>query len=314
MVRQEFAFPSATGVCTISACAYLPGNDPDTVAVFHHGMAEHRGRYEAFASFLCDHGIAVYMHDMANHGKSNEKPEETGWFGETNGWRCLVQDYSTVVQRAAADYPGKKLIAMGHSLGSFVCRLYLAQAPEKQVSGAVLLGTGGANGAIGAGILTARMIAAAKGKKYKSPFLNRMAFGTYNKRFEGRTGYDWLTRDTAMVDRYLADPSCGFLLPVQGMEDLFQASRASNAGAWYESVPKNLPMLLMSGEEDPVGNYGTGVKNVAEGLKSTGHTRVTMKLYPECRHEVLNEINRREVMEDLLAWIRTVPELRERRG
>ena len=128
-----------------------------------------------------------------------------------------------------------------------------------------------------------------------------MASGTYNKRFEGRTGYDWLTRDTAMVDRYLADPSCGFLLPVQGMEDLFQASRASNAGAWYESVPKNLPMLLMSGEEDPVGNYGTGVKNVAEGLKSTGHTKVTMKLYPECRHEVLNEINRREVMEDLLA-------------
>ena len=303
MNRQEFAFPSATGVCTISACAYLPENKPDTVVVFHHGMAEHRGRYEGLAAFLCGHGIAVYMHDMANHGKSNEKAEDAGWFGGTDGWNRLVLDYRTMMQRAAAEHPGKRFIVMGHSMGSFLCRLYVSRYPEDGFSGAVFLGTGGKNGAIGAGLLAAKAISAAKGQKYRSPFLNKMAFGTYNKRFEGRTDYDWLTRDTAAVDRYLADSSCGFRFTVQGMTDLFRASRASNEKACYESIPKDLPMLLMSGEEDPVGDYGAGVKSVAEGLKATGHPKVTMKLYPGCRHEVLNEINRQEVMEDLLAWI-----------
>jgi alpha-beta hydrolase superfamily lysophospholipase len=308
MKQQEFSFPSATGVCTISACAYLPETEPETVLVIHHGMAEHRERYEAFVSFLCSHGIAVYMHDMANHGKSNEKMEETGWFGEEDGWKRLIEDYRTVVKQAAEDYPGKKLIVMGHSMGSFLCRLYTAKYPEDGFAGAIFMGTGGANGAAGAGILMAKAIAAVKGKKYKSSLLNKMAFGTYNKRFEGRTDFDWLTRESEIVDRYIADPYCGYLFTVQGMADLISANAASNLQTWYTAVPKKLPILLVSGEEDPVGDYGKGVKSVAEGLRATGHVNVTTKLYPGCRHEVLNETNRQEVTEDLLEWIRTVPE------
>ena len=310
MKRQEFSFPSATGVCTISACAFLPETEPEAVLVIHHGMAEHRDRYETFISFLCDHGIAVYMHDMANHGKSNEKQEETGWFGEEDGWKHLIGDYRTVVKRAAEDHPGKKLIVMGHSMGSFLCRLYTAKHPDDGFAGAIFMGTGGANSAAGAGILAAKMIAAFRGKKHKSSLLNKMAFGTYNKRFEGRTPFDWLTRDTEIVDRYIADPYCGYLFTVQGMEDLISANAASNVPSWYEAVPRNLPILLVSGEEDPVGDYGKGVRSVAEGLKDTGHEQVTVKLYPGCRHEVLNETNRQEVMDDLLAWIRAVPETR----
>ena len=310
MKRQEFSFPSATGVCTVSACAYLPESGPDAVLVIHHGMAEHRKRYEAFISFLCDHGTAVYMHDMANHGASNTAMEDTGWFGEKNGWKRLIEDYRTVVKRAAEENPGKKLIVMGHSMGSFLCRLYTAQYPEDGFSGAIYMGTGGANAAAGAGILTAKAIAAVKGKQYKSALLNRMAFGTYNKRFEGRTDFDWLTRDEAVVDRYIADPYCGYLFTVQGMEDLIRANAASNEKGWYPKVPKDLPILLVSGEEDPVGDYGNGVKSVADQLEASGHTKVTLKLYPGCRHEVLNETNRQEVMEDLLAWIQTVPETR----
>ena len=294
MIRREFSFPSATGVCTVSACAYLPETEPETVLVIHHGMAEHRERYEPFIGFLCDHGTAVYMHDMANHGKSNEKTDETGWFGETDGWKGLIEDFRTMVRRAAEEHPGKKLIVMGHSMGSFLCRLYTAQYPEDSFAGAIL----------------AKAIAAFKGKKHKSALLNRIAFGTYNKRFEGRTDFDWLTRDREIVDRYIADPYCGYLFTVQGMEDLIRANAASNAKDWYEKVPKNLPVLLVSGEEDPVGDYGSGVKNVADRLKTTGHTRVTVKLYPGCRHEVLNETNRQEVMDDLLAWMGTVPETR----
>ena len=306
MNRQEFTFPSATGVCEISACAYLPDTEPETVLVIHHGMAEHRKRYEDFICFLCGHGIAVYMHDMANHGESNKDIKEAGWFGEEDGWKRLTQDFCTMVQKAAADYPGKKLILTGHSMGSLLCRLYMVKHPEGGFDGAILLGTGGPNKAAGPGLLAAKMIAAVKGKRYRSPFLGKMAFGSYNKRFEGRTDYDWLTRETAAVDRYIADPSCGFLFTVQGMADLISANIAVNMPEWYIALPKELPVLLANGAEDPVGDYGAGVKAVAESLKAAGHEKVTLKLYPECRHEVLNETNRQEVMEDLLRWIEGV--------
>ena len=306
MIRKEFTFPSATEVCEISACAYLPDTEPEAVLAIHHGMAEHRKRYEEFIGFLCGHGIAVYMHDMANHGESNKDLKEAGWFGEEDGWKRLIEDFRTVVQRAAADYPGKKLIVMGHSMGSFLCRLYTAKYPEDGFNGAIFMGTGGPNKAAGAGLLAAKTIAALKGKLFKSPLLSKMAFGTYNKRFEGRTGYDWLTRETDAVDRYVADPYCGYLFTVQGMADLISANVAANMPEWYSAVPKELPVLLASGAEDPVGDYGAGVKAVAEGLKAAGHEKVTLKLYPECRHEVLNETNRQEVMEDLLRWIEGV--------
>lgn len=303
MICREFSFPSATGVCDISACAYLPETEVHTVLVIHHGMAEHRERYMEFISFLCAAGVAVYIHDMANHGKSNRNTEETGWFGETDGWKKLIEDYRTVVLRAREEQPGKKLILMGHSMGSFLCRLYVSRYPDDGYVGAIFMGTGGANKAAGAGILAAKMIGTIKGKKHKSNLLNKMAFGTYNKRFEGRTAFDWLTRDTAIVDKYIADPNCGYLFTVQGMADLISVNAASNDSSWYNAVPKHLPILLVSGGEDPVGDYGAGVKSVADLLKSTGHSNVTLKLYPGCRHEVLNETQRREVMEDLLSWI-----------
>ena len=307
MKQQSFEFPSATGVCTISAEAWIPDGEPEAVLVIHHGMAEHRERYGEFVRFLCNRGVAVYMHDMASHGKSRKPGEPAGWFGEKDGWRKLVEDYRTLVLRAAAEHPGKKLIVMGHSMGSFICRVYTAKHPEDGFSGAVFMGTGGSNPAAKAGILMAGAIAAVKGKKAKSALMNKMAFGTYNQRFEGRTPFDWLTRETEIVDRYIADPECGYLFTVQGMADLIRVNAASNAAAWYQAVPKELPVLLVSGGEDPVGEYGKGVKSVKDLLDATGHTKVTMKLYAGCRHEVLNETNRQEVMEDLLDWIKNVP-------
>ena len=136
--------------------------------------------------------------------------------------------------------------------------------------------------------------------------MNTMAFGTYGKKFEGRTPFDWLTRDKAIVDRYIADPYCGFMFPVQGMNDLVRLNAASNTAAWARDIPAELPILLVSGGLDPVGDYGAGVLKVGELLAETGHTRVTTKIYPECRHEVLNEINRDEVMNDIAEWIREI--------
>lgn len=303
MKTREFRFPSATGVGEIFAQAYLPAEAPRAVMVIHHGMAEYQERYLPFLQFLTEHGIAIYMHDMANHGKSNRKMEETGWFGEKDGWRGLVEDFRTVVQRAEKEYPGLPVFAMGHSMGSFICRAYCALYPKENIAGAIYMGTGGPNPAAGAGKAMASLIGKVKGKKHKSKTLDKMAFGAYNKRFEQRTSFDWLTRDQKIVDRYIADPYCGFLFTVQGMHDLVSVNSWVNEEKWYQDVPKELPILIISGAEDPVGEYGDGVKKVAEGLKGSGHQKVTLKLYPDDRHEILNELNKEQVMQDLLAWV-----------
>lgn len=307
MNTERFQFPSATGVCPVHACVYTPeSGQSDTVLVIHHGMSEHQKRYEPLIRFLCGQEISVYMHDMASHGESCADPALTGWFGEKDGWNALVEDFRTMILRARRENPGKKLIVMGHSMGSFVCRVYTARHPEDGVAGAIYMGTGGPNPAAGAGLAASAFIAALRGKKHKSKLMDTLAFGSYGKRFEGRTAFDWLTRDTKIVDQYIRDPLCGYLFTVQGMNDLIRVNIASNSPEWYQAVPSALPVLLISGELDPVGDYGRGVRTVAEELKRTGHTAVTLKLYPEDRHEVLNELNRDEVMNDILQWIRSV--------
>ena len=305
MQTREYRFPSATGVCEIAAAAYTPEDGQfSTVLVIHHGMAEHRARYLDFIRFLCAHGVAVYMHDMANHGSSNADFADTGWFGrENDGCRALIEDFRQNVSHAKAENPDKRLVVMGHSMGSFICRLYTARYPQDGYTGAIYMGTGGPNPIAGAGKAAASLLAAVKGPKYKSKWLDGLAFGTYGKGFEGRTAVDWLTRDQAIVDRYVADPYCGFLFTVQGMRDLIGANIASNADAWYTGVRRELPILLVSGALDPVGDRSKGVEAVRDRLLATGHTQVTTLLYPDCRHEVLNELNRDAIMADILAWI-----------
>ncbi len=302
-----YSYPSATGECQIASNIYSPDSgEYDTVLVIHHGMAEHQKRYLDFIRFLTDNGVAVYMHDMANHGASNADYENTGWFGARDGYKALVEDFRQNVLRAGRDAPGKKLIVMGHSMGSFICRLYTAWYPEDRFDGAIFMGTGGPNPIAGAGKTMSSLIGTFRGKRHKSPMLDRMAFGTYGKGFEGRTSFDWLTRDTEIVDRYVEDPYCGFLFTTQGMNDLIRANIECNNDKWFRSVRSDLPILLISGALDPVGEASRGVEAVEKKLIETGHTAVTLKLYPGCRHEVLNELNRDEVMADLLAWVHTV--------
>ena len=307
MKNIPFHFPSKTGVCEISAHIYTPDDGFfETVMVIHHGMAEHQKRYEEYIRFLCDHGIAVYMHDMAGHGESCKAPELRGWFGRRGGWNNLIEDYREMVLCAKKEHPACRLIVMGFSMGSFIVRMYVSRYPKDGFSGAIFMGTGGPNPATGAGKVLSAAIGTVYGKKHKSNLINNMAFGKYGEKFEGRTSFDWLTRDEAVVDRYIADPECGFMFPVQGMNDLIQVNIASNAAACAKGIPAELPILLISGGLDPVGDYGAGVRKVAEMLMETGHTRVTTKIYPECRHELLNELNRDEVMNDIAAWIKEI--------
>lgn len=306
MKKQEFSFNSATGVCKIYGCEYLPdNNEVKAVVAIHHGMAEHQQRYRDFISFLTENGFAVFMHDMANHGRSNQNKKETGFFGKKNGYKALVQDFRTVFLMAKDKYPDKKIIVMGHSMGSFIVRCFTAWHSEAGFDGAIYMGTGGANPMASAGDFVSGAIAKLSGALHKSSLLDKMAFGSYNNKFEKRTGFDWLTRDTDIVDEYIADEYCGFLFSAQGMNDLVKLNIHANCEEWYNAVPKDIPILVISGDMDPVGNYGSDIKNIHAKLKSTGHSKAVLKLYKDGRHEILNEINKKEVYEDILSFIQT---------
>ena len=165
------------------------------------------------------------------------------------------------------------------------------------------MGTGGANPIAGIGKAITSLIAKVKGSKYKSKTLDKLTFGTYGDKFEKRTAFDWLTRDKDIVDEYIADKYCGFLFSAQGMNDLIHLNISANTADWYNCVPKDIPILVISGSMDPVGNYSKGIKEVYDGLVSSGHTKAEIKLFPDGRHEILNETNRAEVYDYIAAFI-----------
>lgn len=302
MQTKDFSFKSATGVCEIHGRQFLPQTQAKAAVAIHHGMAEHMERYADFITYLTSNGVAVFMHDMANHGSSNQNRAELGFFGKKDGWLGLIKDYKTVFECMRKAYPAVKHIAFGHSMGSFIVRCFDARYPELS-SASVYMGTGGTNDAAGIGIKVADLIAHIKGAHHRSEFMDKLAFGKYNVKFEKRTSYDWLTRDQAIVDQYIADPLCGYLFTIKGMADLLHLNTAANSDEWYQKVRKDLPILLISGAEDPVGEYAKGIDEVYNKLLQSGHTAVEEKLYPECRHEVLNELNKEEVYEDIYSFI-----------
>lgn len=289
-------------MCEIHGRQFLPQTQAKAAVAIHHGMAEHMERYTDFITYLTSNGVAVFMHDMANHGSSNQNRAELGFFGKKDGWLGLIKDYKTVFECMRKAYPAVKHIAFGHSMGSFIVRCFDARYPELS-SASVYMGTGGTNDAAGIGIKVADLIAHTKGAHHRSEFMDKLAFGKYNVKFEKRTSYDWLTRDQAIVDQYIADPLCGYLFTIKGMADLLHLNTAANSDEWYQKVRKDLPILLISGAEDPVGEYAKGIDEVYNKLLQSGHTAVEEKLYPECRHEVLNELNKEEVYEDIYSFI-----------
>ncbi|MBS6613716.1 MAG: alpha/beta hydrolase [Anaerotruncus sp.] len=302
MKTKEFSFKSATGVCRIHGCEFLPEGEVRAVVIIHHGMAEHINRYADYVKHLTDMGYAVFMHDMANHGKSNQKTELLGYFGENDGYKNLVKDLKTVYDIAKKEFPDKKIIMFGHSMGSFIVRCFDCAYPGAS-DASVYMGTGGSNPAAGMGKAISNLIASIKGSTYKSKMLDKITFGSFNKKTDKKTSFDWLTRDSAIVQKYIDDDYCGFLFTVKGMNDLVNLNVWANSAECYNTVKKDLPILLVAGADDPVGAYSKGINEVANKMKASGHTNVTVKLFPGCRHEVLNETNRQEVYEGIDAFL-----------
>lgn len=303
-IKKEFTFPSVSGLADIHCASYLPKNgEVKAVLQIAHGMAEHLERYEKFAGVLCENGVALYINDHLGHGKSVKNDDELGYFGEKDGWKSFVNDSHELTKIAKSENPNKPYILFGHSMGSFVARAYSLWY-SADIDGAVYCGTAGPNPAAGAGLAVAKLVTKLKGDHYRSKVIDKMGFGTYNSKFEGRTAFDWLSRDNFEVDKYIADKYCGFLFTAPGYGDLFSILKFVSSDEWFSGLSKELPVLLISGAMDPVGGYSKGINQVYDTLKAKGKTNVQRILYPDGRHEILNESACFDkVCSDVLSWI-----------
>ena len=294
--------PSSDGHHALSGKVYHPVGTPRGLFHVVHGMAEHIGRYDFFMRRMAEDGYLCFGYDHLGHGHTANGASELGYIAPKNGWRHLAEDvrrFSDAVKsayRITAPY-----ILMGHSMGSFVVRVAAAEyvRPDKLI----IMGTGGPNPASGAGLAAIGLTRAVRGGRYVSPTIDRMTFGSFNSRFSDRTqdagdAHLWLTKDADVRRAYDADPLCNFRFTLAAMQDLVRLNRRCNRPAWYRALPAALPVLLVSGADDPVGDYGCGVRTVYDRLLEAG-VDVRIKLYENCRHEILNDTCRDEVIADI---------------
>ena len=285
---------------------WLPDGPAKAVVQLAHGLAEHSSRYARFAQRLTDHGYAVYGSDHRGHGQtSGESSGKRGFFSEKDGWQTVVDDLHAVTDKAREEQPGLPVFLLGHSMGSFISRGYAAQYGS-ELAGLVLSGTAGGAGALGkVGIFLASTQARLRGHAHTSGLMNTLTFGQYNSAFKPtRTDFDWLSRDPDEVDKYVNDPDCGFVFSAGGFADLLRGLESVNTDRLASRIPKALPVHLVSGDKDPVGGKdGKGVRAVADQLRRVGVQDVTLRLWPDARHEILNETNRDEVETEIVEWL-----------
>ncbi len=305
LIKKQYYFSSSSGLCDIFAESYFPAEEVKIKAVIQiaHGMAEHHERYEDFIAYLNKKGYVVYINDHLGHGKSVADENELGYFGKEMGHFNLVEDMKKLTDIAKSENPGVPFILFGHSMGSMLARLYTSKYAD-ELTGVVYCGTTGPNPAAAAGLAITKLIAKTKGEYYRSKFIDKLAFGTYNNKFKPqRTSFDWLTTENDIVDKYIVDPLCGFLFTANGYRDLMNLILDISGDDWYKKIPARLPIFIVSGEDDPVGAYGKGIKTVYNTLLNTNHRNTKMKLYYNMRHEILNENGKNDVYEDVVKWI-----------
>ncbi|MCG7342948.1 lysophospholipase [Sporosarcina sp. ACRSL] len=269
-----------------------------------HGMAEHIGRYKEFMAYLADEGFAVSAHDHRGHGQTATLNGKLGHFGDSTGFDRIVEDAHEIIGFYRNEFQTPKLILFGHSMGSFVARRY-AQRYGNDLYKLICSGTAGDPGLSRVG---GQAIAYLKGKatKFDEPdyFINKLVFGAFNKTVsEPRTPFDWLTKDKETVERYINDPLCGFVPTTRFFIDLFDGLAKINDREKIREIPSGLPILLLSGLDDPVGLKGKGVWQAAEQFTDVGITNITVMLYEGGRHEMLNEVNRKQVFNFITDWI-----------
>lgn len=302
---SEFTFPSADGQHQIYCSQWLPNEgQPKAVVQIVHGISEYVGRYDQFARFLADHGYAVCGEDHLGHGRTGKQDSIFGFFARHDGWALVSADVRQLRRLMGEKIPGVPYFLLGHSMGSFLTRTYLCRYPG-EVSGAILSGTGQEPPLIvGGGKLLASLLARFRGPEYISPLVHSLALGAYNKQFApNRTTADWITRDEAVVDAYMVDPFCQIIPTVSLYRDMLGGLQYIACRRALSQMDPDTPVYIYSGDRDPVGSNGVGVKKVHGFFKAHGTKDLSLKLYEGGRHEMHNELNRNEVFADVLAWL-----------
>lgn len=303
-MKKEFYYPSKDGLTQIHAIEWIPDGDVKAILQIAHGMVEFIDRYDNFANYLSSKGFYVVGNDHLGHGKSIRDDLQLGYFARSKGNLCVIGDMDELRKISQNKYPDVPYFILGHSMGSFLVRQFIERFGEG-IKGAIIMGTGyQPTETLSAGIALTAVLRQGRGGHYRNKMLDDMALGSYNKKFEpARTKCDWLTKDEAIVDAYIANPLNQFMFTVNGYYNMFRGIMYCQKKENLEKIPKDLPILVISGEEDPVGEFGKGPKKVAEIYKKTGIKNVTLKLYPEDRHEILNELDKDVVYEDIYNWL-----------
>lgn len=301
-MRRDFWYDSK-GAGKIHGCRWTPEGEPRGICQIVHGIAEYVERYENFAEYLNSLGFLVIAEDHMGHGQSVNGGGIRGYFH--GGWFTAVEDTYQLLKDTRAEYPQLPYVLFGHSMGSFMTRTLLITHPDSGISAAVLCGTGWLpDPALPVAEKILEKVCSKRDTTGPSPLLQKLMFKGYNRKVEHpRTAYDWLTRDNQVVDAYIANPLCGFIVSAGLVRDLLSGVQFIQKEKELEKMEKSLPVLFLAGGDDPVGSYGKGVRQAAEAFRKAGMTDVTEKIYPLCRHEVLNEINREVIFRDTAAWI-----------
>ena len=303
-VYQEYTYPSSDGIHTIYADIYEPRDrSPRAVVQLCHGMVDFVKRYEHLAMALVKNGIVFAGNNHLGHAKSSNTPQDLGFFADRDGYHHVLRDVHTMNRYLRQKYPNVPIVLMGHSMGSFIARLFIAKHPHA-ADGVIIHGTGGPNPLTPLGHLVAGMIGLVCGNRHRSKTLRAITFSGYNSHYPKSEGPNaWLTRDLSIINECDGHPYSGFIFTVSAYRDLFRFLARSNSKSWFQSYPKGMPTLIMSGTEDPVGGYGKGVATVYKNLLLAGVSDVRLRMYEGGRHELFRDTCRQEVFRDITAFV-----------
>lgn len=267
-----------------------------------HGMAEHRERYHGFMDYCAEHGLIVLIHDHRGHGASVKDATDRGYFYQ-NGVQGIIDDVHQLTLYLRERFPDLPLTLFGHSMGSLVVRCYMQQY-DRDIDGLIVCGSPSKRVGVGAGIIVSKLLQALRGDKYRSKFVNNLAFSGYNKKFtDAVSPNSWIVSDPAVVEAYDADERDGFVFTLNGFEVLFSLSkRAYRKSGWVMQNPA-APIFFIAGEDDPCIISKKDFARAVNFMRARGYQDVKSKLYPGMRHEILNEVGKAEVWSDVQKWI-----------
>lgn len=304
VVKRKFSVRSSDRSHELSGIVYEPQTEPHGYLHIVHGMTEHIARYDRFMTDMAEEGYICFGYDNLGHGHTAKNDDELGFIAPKDGWKRLVEDVKIFSDSVRNEY-GSTLpyYLLGHSMGSFIVR---AAAKTVSPNKIIIMGTAGKNPAADAGLALISLIKLLYGDKHFSPLIDKIAFGGYNKRFGGGTPDDpkpWLTCDGDIRKLYYADKFCTFNFTVSAMGDLIRLIKEVNSNKFYKKFPKSTEVLLVSGSDDPVGNYGKGVREVSKKLSDNG-VKQSCIIYEGARHEILNDFTYSEVKKDISEFLR----------